>query len=94
MLIRSALSEGKGVGCIGTDSFFSLNGTRIDSQTPVHLPHRNIVAHGNDLLLGFGLLNLMFGGMVLFSSASTHLIKLVIPEDPSPWPTFGLTDPM
>ena len=39
MLIRSALSEGKGVGWIGTDSFFSLNGTRINSQTQVHLPH-------------------------------------------------------
>lgn len=94
MLIRSALSEGKGIGWIGTDSFFSLNGTRTDSQTQVHLAHRKVVAPGNDLLLGLGVLNLMFGGMVLCSSASTHLIKLVIPEDPSPWPTFGLTDPM
>ena len=33
----------------------------------------------------------MFGGMVLFSKASTALIKLVIPEAPSAWPTFGLT---
>jgi hypothetical protein len=36
-----------------------------------------------DILLGFGVVNLMFGGMVLFSKANTALIRLVIPDAPS-----------
>jgi hypothetical protein len=36
----------------------------------------------------------MFGGMVLCSRARTHLIKLLKPDDPSEWPTFGFTEPM
>jgi hypothetical protein len=99
MLILSALSEGKGVGRSGTASFFSLKGTRIDSQAQVSSQAATGIRGEAspleiNLLLGFGVLNLMFGGMVLFSSARTHLIRLVIPEDPSPWPTFGFTDPM
>ena len=43
------------------------------------------------MLLGFGLENLMFGGIKLCSKANMALIKLVIPEAPSAWPTFGLT---
>jgi hypothetical protein len=46
------------------------------------------------LLLGLGVLNLMFGGIVLCSKAKTDLIKLVRPEAPSEWPKFGLTEPM
>ena len=42
-------------------------------------------------IFGFGLLNLILGGIVLFSRASTALIKLEIPEAPSEWPTFGFT---
>lgn len=42
-------------------------------------------------LLGFGRVNLMFGGIVSCSKASTALIKLVIPEAPSEWPTLGFT---
>ena len=33
----------------------------------------------------------MFGGTVLCSRAKTVLIKLVVPEAPSEWPTFGFT---
>lgn len=43
------------------------------------------------LLLGFGVMNLIFGGIVLCSKASTALIRLVMPEAPSEWPTFGFT---
>lgn len=35
------------------------------------------------LLLGFGSLNLMLGGIVLFSSAKIHLRSEVSPEAPS-----------
>ena len=43
------------------------------------------------LLFGFGFEKLMFGGMILLSSASTVLIILVIPDAPSEWPTLGFT---
>lgn len=46
-----------------------------------------------DLLFGFGVSNLMFGGIILCSNARTHLIKLLSPEEPSEWPTFGFTEP-
>ena len=35
------------------------------------------------ILLGFGLENLMLGGIKLCSKANTALIKLLIPEAPS-----------
>ena len=43
------------------------------------------------ILLGFGFANLMFGGIILFSRANIAFIRLVIPEAPSEWPTFGFT---
>ena len=43
------------------------------------------------ILFGFGLLKLMFGGMILCSNARTVFIRLVVPEAPSEWPTFGFT---
>lgn len=86
-LILSALSDGKGVGCTGTTSFFSTNGTG-DGQ------FSSISRVGGDVLLGLGVLNLMFGGIVLCSNARTALIKLVTPEQPSECPTFGFTEPI
>jgi hypothetical protein len=86
-LTLSALSAGKGIGCVGTTSFFSTKGTRngqINILSSVRV----------DLLFGLGFLNLIFGGIVLFSKARTALIRLVIPEQPSECPTFGFTDPM
>lgn len=44
-----------------------------------------------NLLLGFGVTKLTLGGIVLFSSARTHLMTLVRAAAPSPWPKFGLT---
>ncbi len=46
------------------------------------------------VLFGFGFANLMLGGMVRCSSARTALMTLVMPEQPSEWPTLGLTEPM
>lgn len=86
-LILSALSNGKGVGCMGTTSFFSTNGTWKGQLT-------TISRVGVDLLLGLGFLNLIFGGIVLCSKARTALIKLVMPEQPSECPTFGFTEPI
>jgi hypothetical protein len=43
------------------------------------------------LLFGLGVLNLMFGSIVLCSRDTTTFIKLVRPEAPSECPTFGLT---
>lgn len=43
------------------------------------------------LLFGLGFLKLMFGGMVLFSSAKTIFMILESPDAPSPWPMFGFT---
>lgn len=37
---------------------------------------------GNNSLFGFGLSNLMLGGIIPFSSARTHLIRLVRSDDP------------
>lgn len=49
-------------------------------------------SHGkNTLLFGFGVLKLIFGGMVLFSSANTIFMILESPDAPSPWPMFGFT---
>jgi len=45
-------------------------------------------------LRGLGVMNLMFGGIVLFSRDRMHLIKLLRPEEPSECPTLGFTDPM
>ena len=45
------------------------------------------------LLFGFGVVKLIFGGIVMCSSDSTALMMLVIPEAPSPCPKFGFTDP-
>lgn len=47
-----------------------------------------------NLLLGFGVWNLMFGGMILFSRARTAFIKLEMPAEASEWPRFGLTEPI
>ena len=35
--------------------------------------------------------NLIFGGMIPCSRASTDLMRLVSPDAPSEWPKFGLT---
>ena len=43
------------------------------------------------ILFGFGSLKFMFGGIILCSNARTVLMRLVIPEAPSEWPTFGFT---
>ena len=43
------------------------------------------------LLLGFGVVKFIFGGMVSFSNAKIALIMLEIPAAPSPWPTFDFT---
>ena len=43
------------------------------------------------ILLVFGLANLMFGGIILFSRVSIAFTRLLIPEAPSEWPTFGCT---
>ncbi|KAG5290256.1 hypothetical protein I7I48_09833 [Histoplasma ohiense] len=50
--------------------------------------------HSAKGIFGFGLENLMLGGIVLFSSASTTLMSDEIPDAPSEWPTFGLIDPI
>lgn len=42
-----------------------------------------------DLLLGLGVLNLILGGIVLFSKANTALIILAMPAEPSQWPILG-----
>jgi hypothetical protein len=77
-LILSCRLAGHGNAAVGTTSFASLNGT-VSLYQQMHL-----VATGNqDVLLGFGLLNLMFGGIVLCSKARIPLITLVIPEAPS-----------
>jgi len=44
-----------------------------------------------NVLFGFGVVNLMFGGIILCSKVRTALIKLLIPEAPSAWPMFGFT---
>jgi len=62
-----------------------LNSSLVTSALDVSFTH---------VLLGFGVLNLMFGGIILCSKAKTDLIKLVRPEAPSEWPKFGLTEPM
>lgn len=43
------------------------------------------------ILFGFGLSKLMLGGITLCSNARTVFIRLVVPEAPSEWPTFGFT---
>ena len=50
-----------------------------------------MVSLRESLLLGLGSEKLIFGGIVLCSSAKTVLIRLVVPEAPSEWPTFGFT---
>jgi hypothetical protein len=47
-----------------------------------------------NVLLGLGLLNLIFGGMILCSRARTDLMTEVRPDEPSPCPRFGFTEPM
>jgi hypothetical protein len=44
------------------------------------------VLEQGEVLWGFGLLNLIFGGMVFFSRARTALMQDVMPDAPSEWP--------
>lgn len=47
----------------------------------------------NRSILGFSLLNSMFGGMTPFCRACEEAIKLAKPAAPSVWPMTVLTDP-
>ncbi len=78
MLILSALSLGKPIGETGTLRPNFANGTKTPLARPVKLCLRH-----NSLLLGFGVLNLILGGIILFSKARIALIKLVMPDAPS-----------
>jgi hypothetical protein len=40
-------------------------------------------------LCGLGLVNLMLGGIVFFSSARTALMHEVMPDAPSEWPYYA-----
>src|SRR4051812_38551488 len=50
--------------------------------------------HDSQGISGFGVLNLMLGGMVRLSNAMTALMRDERPEAPSEWPRLGLTDPI
>lgn len=71
--------------------YMSLACSKITLSLSFLKPYESGAIRHADLLLGLGVENLMFGGIVLFSKANTALIKLVKPEAPSEWPTFGLT---
>lgn len=79
-------ASGHDSGSVGTLSFLVSKGTK-SRLGSIHVWHLGMV----DSLLGFGLLNLMLGGMVLFSRAKTALMMLVMPDAPSECPVFGLT---
>jgi len=49
---------------------------------------------GINSLAGFGVLNLMLGGIVRCSKARTALMRLLRPDDPSEWPRLGFTEPI
>ena len=74
-LARLLRSCGQGVALIGTTRRFSLNST-----FGVRLSHP-IASSG--LLLGFGFLNLIFGGIMPYCRESMTLIRLVMPDAPS-----------
>ncbi len=79
-------SSGHGRGSVGTVSLHFSNGTL---QPPVS--HDRARVYQDGLLLGFGVVKLMFGGIIFFSRANVILMILDSPEAPSPWPIFGLT---
>lgn len=85
----SARSFGHGRGSTGTTRFFCVNGTVACTSACRCTVTRRLVKAC--LLLGLGLEDLMFGGIVLFSNARTALIRLVRPLAPSEWPVFGFT---
>ena len=82
-LARLLRSRGQGVALIGTIRRFCLKST-----SEVKHSHLKV---SSGLLLGFGVLNLMFGGIVRCCRESMTLIKLVIPDAPSECPTLGFT---
>ena len=47
---------------------------------------RNLKMPSLNRVLGFGVVKLIFGGMVCFSKARAALITLVTPAAPSEWP--------
>ena len=82
-LARLLRSCGQGVALVGTVRRFCLKST-----SEIKYGH---LEESSGLLLGFGVLNLIFGGMVRCCRESTTLIKLVIPDAPSECPTLGFT---
>ena len=83
ILARLLRSCGHGVGFVGTSRRFSLKATGAIRQS--------YLEKSSGLLLGFGVLNLIFGGIIPCCRESKTLITLVIPDAPSEWPTLGLT---
>lgn len=47
---------------------------------------RNLKMPSLNRVLGFGVVKLIFGGMICFSRARAVLIRLVTPAAPSEWP--------
>ena len=54
---------------------------------------RNLKMPSLNRVLGFGVVKLIFGGIICFSRARAVLITLITSAAPSKWPELGLTDP-
>lgn len=83
ILARLLRSFGQGVALVGTTRRPPLKSTSRIRKDHLKVP--------GGLLLGFGVLNLMFGGIIPCSRESVTLIRLDKPDAPSEWPTFGFT---
>lgn len=83
ILARLLRFFGQGIALVGTSRRYFPKATSGVRQDGLEV--------SSGLLLGFGVLNLIFGGIVSCCRESMTLIRLVIPDAPSEWPTLGLT---